>query len=207
MEPFRTITPKRSMITRDVPHWRDHKPDLKNDFNSHCAYCNSYDGFRHTWFEVDHFIPKAFFKPLGNITLNQYTNLVYSCKFCNNKKLNKWPSASETVYNDGSVGFVDPCSHDYATHFHRNQNGAIMWSTALGKWMHTVAFRFDERERGIRLLYTFERLDNVIIGLHQAIEPLDKESQEYRQARETLLECLDEYWTYHKELIKYYDNL
>ena len=39
-------------------NWSAHKSDLKQDFHEHCAYCGSYDGFRHTYFEVDHFIPK-----------------------------------------------------------------------------------------------------------------------------------------------------
>lgn len=47
--------------------WSEHKPDLKEDFNSCCGYCDSYDGFRHTYFEVDHFVPKSLFEISGNI--------------------------------------------------------------------------------------------------------------------------------------------
>lgn len=32
-------------------------------------------------------------------------------------------------------------------HLYRTDSGSIMWKTALGKWMATKAFKFDERER------------------------------------------------------------
>lgn len=81
--PSRRKSPSRKPTGEN---WSDHKPDLKEDFHSHCAYCGSYDGFRHTYFEVDHFVPKSLFRQVGGITDCQYDNLVYSCKFCNNKK-------------------------------------------------------------------------------------------------------------------------
>ena len=85
--------PKRRETPTKSPSkgkWSQHKPDLKEDFHSHCGYCGSYDGYRHTWYEVDHFIPKSLFEPLGEISTEDYFNLVYSCKFCNNNKLSKW---------------------------------------------------------------------------------------------------------------------
>ncbi len=90
--------------------WADHKPDLKEDFHEHCGYCGSYDGFRHTYFEVDHFVPKSLFERTGGIGLCQYDNLVYSCKFCNNNKKHKWPSGDIAIHNTNNEGFVDPYS-------------------------------------------------------------------------------------------------
>lgn len=207
MVPLRNKTPKRRDIQTQVATWRDHKADLKIDFDSRCAYCDAFDGYRHTYFEVDHFIPKSFFRPLGNITDTQYSNLVYSCKFCNNIKLNKWPSKSETIFNDGKTGFVDPCDDEYDKHFYRNDDGAIMWASELGKWMHTIAFKFDERERGIRLLWNLQRLNELIQKLQPLVEGLNKTGVAYSESHAKLLGYTTEYYKVHNELIKYYDSL
>ena len=121
--PIRRLTPT---LNPPIGNWTKHKPDLRHDFNQHCGYCGSYDGFRHTWFEVDHFIPKSFFEQIGNITNVDYFNLVYSCKYCNNNKSNKWPSNSETIYNINDEGFVEICSTDYDDHLYRTDSGSIM---------------------------------------------------------------------------------
>jgi len=208
MAPLREKTPKRRNITTAVAAWRLHKPDLKIDFNERCAYCDSYDGFRHTWFEVDHFIPKDFFtKKKTTLTVTQYDNLVYSCKFCNNNKLNQWPSQSLSRFNNGQVGFVDPCDDAYDTHFYRDADGAIMWATELGKWMHTTAFKFDERERGIRMLWNLQRLKSIIETLEPVVEQLTKDGQEYSDSHAKLLEYTRAYFKYHDELINYYNSL
>lgn len=200
----RIVTPRRRSIVRKVKNWREYKEDLKVDFNNYCAYCGSYDGYKHTYYEVDHFVPKSFFGPLGNIGLNQYDNLVYSCKFCNNKKLNKWPSQSEKVYHNGREGFVDPCSKEYDEHLYRTEEGAIMWKTELGKWMHTSGFKFDERERGIRLVYQLNKLRLITDELLEQGDKLDKDSAEYNLMVEKVNQCNMEYVKFHKELMDYY---
>ena len=56
----RATLPIRRTVTTNNPtgkNWSKHKPDLREDFNNCCGYCGSFDGFRHTYFEVDHFIP------------------------------------------------------------------------------------------------------------------------------------------------------
>lgn len=207
MVPFRDKTPARRAIVTKVSRWGEHKPDLKIDFNNHCAYCHSFDGFRHTWFEVDHFVPKDFFIPLGNITLTQYDNLVYSCKFCNNNKLNKWPSLSETIYNNGIIGFEDPCSINYMNHFYRDATGAIMWATPVGKWMHTEAFKFDQRERGIRLLWNLKRLRDLIRDLKKVLEKMDPGTDNFKKLKQSMLDFTYEYFQYNDTLMEYYDSL
>lgn len=207
MIPLRDKTPKRRSITTVVSTWGDHKPNLKIDFNDRCAYCDSYDGFRHTWYEVDHFVPKIFFRKFGNISDTQYDNLVYSCKFCNNGKHNKWPSQSETIYNDGKTGFVDPCSEEYDSHFYRNPDGSIMWRTELGKWMHQEAFKFDERERGIKLLWNLQKLKALIIALDPIIEQLDASGYYHTEAHSKLLGYTRDYFRFNQELMAYYNSL
>ena len=138
--------PKRRPLTTKTPNegkWTEHKPDLREDFHSHCGYCGSYDGYRHTWYEVDHFIPKSLLG--GKISDVEYSNLVYSCKFCNNKKLAKWPTEDISIPNANDKGFIDPCDKEYDSHLYRTSDGGIMWRTDLGKWMWETAFKFDER--------------------------------------------------------------
>jgi hypothetical protein len=204
MLPLRNETPKRRIITKEVPHWTAHKPDLRLDFNHRCGYCNSFDGFRHTYFEVDHFVPKVFFKISGKITLNQYGNLVYTCKYCNNNKLSKWPSKSETIFHDGKEGFVDPCDDEYDSHFYRTVEGAIMWRTELGKWMYKEAFKFDEREKSIKLLWNLDRLRLIIPELSEELEKLPQSSPLYHTLKNKIGEFSFTYVQYHKELMEYY---
>ena len=73
IRPIRRTSPTRNPTGSN---WADHKPDLQQDFHLHCGYCGSYDGFRNTYFEVDHFIPKSLFILGGKITYCHYDNLV-----------------------------------------------------------------------------------------------------------------------------------
>jgi len=207
---FRSKTPNRRPNPTKKPagdKWSEHKPDLKEDFNNCCGYCNSYDEYRHTYFEVDHFIPKDFFKKLGNIGLTQYDNLVYSCKFCNNAKRAKWPSQSEKYFNDGNEGFVDPCDVVYDKHFYRTTDGGIMWNTILGKWMFSEAFKFDERAQGIKLLWNLSSLENIIHALTLVLNSYVETSEDYKQIKIKIGDYCFEYFKYHQELIKYYNSL
>jgi HNH endonuclease len=209
MIPLRNKVPKRRTTTTKNPtgnNWTDHKADLKEDFNSHCAYCDSFDGFRNTYYEVDHFIPKDFFKQFGNIGVCQYDNLVYSCKFCNNAKRAKWPTQSEILHNDGSMGFVDPCLVEYDTHFYRTIEGAIMWKTDLGKWMYKEAFKFDERERSLIVLWNLNRLRLTIQMITVELGKYQQHSDLYKEIENKAKEYSFEYVKFHKELIEFHDQ-
>lgn len=202
----------KSPIRRAIPtknptgeNWSEHKRDLREDFNSCCGYCDSFDGYRHTYFEVDHFIPKDFFKVNGNISLTQYSNLVYSCKFCNNAKRAKWPTNSETVFNDGSEGFVDPCDTEYDKHFYRTDDGGIMWNTDLGKWMFSQAFKFDERQQGIKILWNLSRLEQIINALSIVLGTYHDMSEDYKEIKIKIGDYCFEYFKVHQELIQYYN--
>lgn len=207
MIPLREKTPVRRKKPTKNPtgeKWSEHKPDLRIDFDYRCGYCNSFDGFRHTYFEVDHFIPKDFFKPLGNISLTQYDNLVYSCKFCNNSKRAKWPSQREDIYHINNEGFEDPATPLYDTHFYRTKDGGIMWSTPLGKWMFSRAFKFDERQNGIKILWNLDRLRNILNELRDLLNTFDNNSNEYKKIEGNMKVFSLEYTKYHEELIEFY---
>ncbi|MES2701888.1 MAG: HNH endonuclease signature motif containing protein [Bacteroidota bacterium] len=210
MEKFRSAAPIRRRVPTYNPtgeNWGQHKSDLKADFNSRCGYCDSKDEFRHTYFEVDHFVPKEFIKRSMTITLTHYENLVYSCKFCNNGKSSKWPSQHDKVFNDGTKGFVDPCDSTYESHFYRTPEGGIMWRTELGRWMHEKAFKFDERQAAIKLLWNLDRIDNLIKRLSTHLNNLHIASTQYATLKVKIGDLAYSYHRYHSELIAYYNSI
>lgn len=200
--PIRRLNPSRNPTGEN---WREHKADLKQDFNRHCAYCDSFDGFRDSFFEVDHFIPKDFLKLYGTISLTDYSNLVYSCRHCNNAKRAQWPTGSEIVFHNDKEGYIDPCSPELDNHLYRTEDGAIMWKTALGKWMCQKGFNFDERQDAIKLLYKFNKLRILIEELTAVNETMDKKSKEYKKAELKISELAITYCKYHRELMDFYN--
>lgn len=188
-------------------NWSEHKPDLREDFHKHCAYCGSYDGFSHTWFEVDHYVPKSLFTIKGNIELCQYDNLVYSCKFCNNVKLSKWPSKDETIPIIDDMGFVNPCSVDYDTHLYRTASGSIRWQTDLGKWMVEIGFKFDERDYCVKLLWNLNQLRKAIDTLVFEAKKHDSKTDEYKEIIGKAEGFALNYFLFHGDLMEYYKTM
>lgn len=202
--------PQRRLIPTKNPkgnNWSKHKADLRIDFHTHCAYCGSFDGFSHTWFEVDHFVPKSLFILTGNIELCQYDNLVYSCKFCNNIKLSKWPSEDETLPNKDNKGFVNPCTDEYDEHLYRNKNGSIRWNTELGKWMVETGFKFDERDYSVKLLWELNQLRKLIDILISEFNKHNPDSDIYQKGKQKAQELALDYYLYHNELMSYYKTM
>jgi len=186
-------------------NWTAHKPDLREDFHSHCGYCGSYDGYRHTWYEVDHFIPKSLLEDkMSNI---EYSNLVYSCKFCNNKKLAKWPTEDITIPNANNKGFIDPCDEEYDNHLYRTDEGGIMWSSDLGKWMWETAFKFDERDYALKLLWELNERRKLIDAFILELSKREEGSSEYKEIKIEAEKLSFEYYKYDKALIEHYDSL
>jgi len=206
----RELLPVRRPIPTKSPKegkWTEHKPDLQEDFNFHCGYCGSYDGYRHTWFEVDHFIPKSLFIPLGNISTVEYTNLVYSCKFCNNNKLSKWPSNDVRIPNQNNEGFVDPCDKDFDKHFYRTNDGGIMWKTDLGKWMWKYAFKFDERNYAVKLLWEVNQIRKIVLAYAKQLSKMDIRTEEYKLVHREAGDLSFKYVLVHNELMNHYNSL
>lgn len=206
----RDALPIRRLVPTKTPtglNWSEHKPDLRIDFNEHCAYCGSYDGFRNTYFEVDHFVPKSLFILTGKIQYCQYDNLVYSCKFCNNKKLSKWPSNDENKSTIGDKGFVDPCDQLYDTHLYRTKDGAILWLTPLGKWMATEAFKFDERANSIKLLWELNERRKLINTFVEQLTKHQEGSDDYNRIKREAEKLSLDYVMIHKDLMEYYNTI
>ena len=210
MHPLRDKVPIRRVVPTKKPrkNWALHKDDLMVDFNNHCGYCDSYDGFSHTYFEVDHFVPKNLIRSNAwPISLVEYSNLVYSCKFCNNNKLDNWPSNSSTVYHRYNKGFIDPCNINFDTHFYRTRSGEIRWKTKLGKWMYSEAFKFDERIDGIKLLWNLNRIRKARLILISKRRYYAINSRKYNAITKEIQKLNDKYVPIHEELMDYYRNL
>jgi HNH endonuclease len=131
--PFRLHTPQRRLINRKVLNYKAHRKDLKIDFLDRCGYCNSLEKWKKAYYEIDHFVPQKYLK---SIKKTDYSNLVYSCRSCNNAKRKNWPSGDEKIHNIKNKGFVDPCSSEYNKHFCRSKDGSIIFRTKLGEWMY-----------------------------------------------------------------------
>ena len=127
---------KTHIITRSTPapkaNYRDYRPDLETDFECRCAYCNLHRDSITTPFEIDHFIPKKVFKNICDNLLNDYSNLVYSCKKCNQAKSTKF-EGDVTALNPTNERFYDPAVVDYNTVFYRNKHGCISSDDCKGR--------------------------------------------------------------------------
>ena len=77
-------------------------------------------------FTIDHFVPQNPDGFIHDIAPNYYYNLVYSCRYCNSAKTNKWPTKDPEVPHSEGEGFIDPTNEDYTTLFKRSKSGKIV---------------------------------------------------------------------------------
>lgn len=205
--PVRRKMPSKSEIGKN--HSK-HKPDLEEDFNYCCGYCGAYNGFGYTktYFEIDHFVPRDFLiKSKSKIGFCKYSNLVYSCRFCNNNKTAHWPSQRDDVYvNEDGEGFIDPCDPDYENHLYRTDDGAIMWNTPTGKWMATVAFKFDERMEELKLLWQYNMTRITIEKIIDELNLYPADSNEHIEIKNELTPIFEKHYFLQKELSSFYNG-
>lgn len=193
--PFRTKIPARKCTKTYSDHTR-FKRYLREDFHKSCGYCNDsdiYSGGPRTY-QVDHFIPRNFAEALATT----YSNLVYSCPYCNRAKWNKWPSQSldEHVIND--EGFIDPCLEEYDSHIERDQNGVIVPTTPLGKYMHSHLHLHLERHA---IIWKLTQIDDEIEKINSY-----KENGKLSSANQNLINLLNTAFTeFRKKLENTYD--
>lgn len=186
MPSFRDHTPKRRNITRAVSTHRDHKSDLKTDFISKCGYCNASDTWKITYYEVDHFIPEAILTIKSN---TDYSNLVYSCRSCNNAKRKKWATDDENVPNKNNKGFIDPCDDDYLNHFARKDTGEIQFSSELGEWIY-YALKLHKPQH--QIIWNLEQIEVYI----NQIKLLIKTNQIPEALKDSIIKIFDKYTDY-----------
>src|SRR5215213_3424063 len=136
--PFRENCPKHSKNRKVYKRYTSYKKYLRSDFNKRCGYCDDLDQNRIRFFVIDHFVPR---NPDGwahRILPNKYSNLIYSCLFCNQAKGNKWPTMKAKIHNDGQVGFIMPTKKEYTSIFFRSANGSIQYdkNSLLAKYIY-----------------------------------------------------------------------
>lgn len=172
MPVFRDNTPKRRNITTAVATYSAHKADLQIDFFNRCGYCNAPDSWKIAYYEVDHFIPykrnKIIFLTIKSPT--DYSNLVYSCRSCNNAKRNKWPTNDQTLPYKNNEGFIDPCDDEYSNHFERNNIGEIVYLSQLGEWIYYALKLYKPQHQ---IIWQLEQLEPTIKQI-KAIKDLVK---------------------------------
>src|SRR6266496_4026996 len=132
MHSFREKTPSRT-CTETYLRYRSYKKYLVIDFFNRCGYCNGsdtcYGGYKS--FHIDHFAPSDQFPQRETA----YTNLIYSCPFCNNAKSNKWPSNDPDINIVGTTGFLNPVTDDLNVNFERDDMGNIVGLTDIARDM------------------------------------------------------------------------
>ena len=134
MTDFRKISPQRRSNPSTQSNYRKYKLELREGFHQRCGYCGDHDFFRQTYYEIDHFVPSS----IDENGINIYSNLVYSCRSCNNSKSDKWPTKDSSIPNDEQKGWIDPCDLLYSDQFERMEDGSIRAITELGNWMWTA---------------------------------------------------------------------
>ncbi len=158
---FRDKTPSRRADQKKFADYHEYKNPLKQDFNSHCGYCDDPDRFSDIPYQIDHYVPKAIMQTIAE---NDYNNLVYACRRCNRAKWDKWPTGDEKISNNGTEGFIDPCNPEYDQQFERNERGEIIPTTPLGEWMWK---ELDLGNAAHRIIWTLSQIRKEMIDLQQ----------------------------------------
>lgn len=168
-------------IEEQQKHYIEYKDILVEDFKGQCGYCGKNREILYDKFEIDHFAPKSKFKDKEN----DYSNLVLACQKCNRHKGQKWPSSSADKPVVDNKGFINPATEEYNKHLARNEKGAIVPLTDIGKYMYDV-LKFDIRPTS--LIYKINKL----YELEEALENLEDaaSAEKYRKVHTMLKKVL-----------------
>jgi len=138
---FRETLPERRTDIVNKTRYQSYRQELQEDFNARCGYCDDHESWKNSFYEIDHFIPKIL---LSENEHADYNNLVFSCRYCNNSKSNKWPTNDRVHCNDGKIGFIDPCNGEYDIQFERNLKGEIIPKTELDLRRHSIVWQIEK---------------------------------------------------------------
>lgn len=182
MYKVRKLTPQRTSVAKKCETYGQYKTFLRNDFNRRCGYCDCEDHFvgGSRGFQIDHFKPKKHFPNLET----EYTNLVYSCPYCNRAKWDKWVEPD---------GFIDPCDSTYEKNLFRNAKGQIKALTIRGEFIHKeLNLRLFRHE----LIWMIEKLYQQMKALKVIMDTIDKSHVQRVQILEQWYEISNEYIKY-----------
>lgn len=135
---------RRSCDVKKQNNYLKYYDNLKEDFYNMCGYCGKNCDHYLTKYQIDHFVPKD----IDDSRINDYTNLVLSCRKCNRAKWNDWPTKDKDKSNNGKKGYVDPACEQFDNHLARDEEGYIKPISDVGKYMYEV-LKFDVRATNI----------------------------------------------------------
>ncbi|MBP5059624.1 HNH endonuclease signature motif containing protein [Pseudomonas chlororaphis] len=187
--PLQSSRPQRRTTVQQRARYSLYKPELREDFVSKCGYCDTPDYYSggKRGFHIDHFAPKSKFEQLKN----EYTNLVYCCPICNIGKSDDWPGDNPSMSFMGDIGYIDPCSENYADHLARSPDGTIVALTPLGGYIHK-RLKLSLRRR--QICWLMERMEEQMTQLARLAK--DKQSELGSEEVQTLCELTLEYFKY-----------
>ena len=161
--------------TKTYKNYRSFKKYIVEDFNNRCGYCDDLDKFHggRNNYQIDHFKPKKLFLALET----DYSNLVYSCPFCNRAKWDKWKEKD---------GFIDPCDEEYDNHLERNGRGQIKCKSEQGQYIH---INLNLHLRRHELLWMIEKITQQKEELRYFKKKLEKSHPRYVEVIEQYMEC------------------
>jgi 5-methylcytosine-specific restriction endonuclease McrA len=195
---FRADVPTDT-CTKTYADYRSYKiPWLKNDYFERCGYCNDHDAWSNgrRGMQIDHFVPKAKFAGLFDV--HNYSNLVYSCFYCNNNKSDDWVTTDpfQPVAVDGKSGYIHPRDKNYDAAFKRLSDGSIVPQNNIGQYMFKVLCLGLKRHR---LIYHLEKLLDLIVDLKKEIADLNTSTADRLLLKEKLSEIAVEFVDYYQD--------
>ncbi|PZF72616.1 HNH endonuclease [Taibaiella soli] len=201
MPQFRILTPGNSCNVIRA-NYRDYKrPWLVNDFSQKCGYCGDHDMWAGGWrgMQIDHFAPKKKFPDLKST----YSNLVYSCFYCNNNKSDDWVTNSPdpSISEDNSRGYIHPRLELYNEIFERDVSGKIIALTDVAKYMHKQLCLGLARHR---MIFVLEELYNLWRELNQIVlsEEIDEDKRmQFEENKSNISKKFMEYFSHYRSVV------
>lgn len=126
---FPTLARRKEYSTKldgSYYEYSHYKQEIRQDSLGRCVYCDTHEdeiGGQETM-ELDHFRPRKY--PQHHHLVNDPTNLVWSCRGCNNLKRDHWPALGTGSSIRGNEGFVDPFNDDRADFFRVESDGELI---------------------------------------------------------------------------------
>jgi len=198
MDDFRVCVPTDT-CTKIYADYKSYKiPWLKEDFFERCGYCNDHDAWSNgrRGMQIDHFVPKKKFAAVFNV--HQYSNLVYSCFYCNNNKSDDWVTTDplQPIGPDGKRGYIHPRNPQYDLAFKRGVDGSIIPQNEVGNYMYTVLCLGLKRHR---LIFHLEKLLVIYNELKSEIADLNTSTADRKLLKEKLQEIAVEFVDYYQD--------
>lgn len=119
---------KKIKFDTNSDQYKKYKPQLREEFSHACAYCETREteigGSKS--FHIDHYKPIKHFPEL----IDEYDNLIYSCRDCNNYKGSYWPDRIKKYLKQI---ILNPRKDDIRRHLNKSDP---KWTsqTKQGKW-------------------------------------------------------------------------